>query len=64
MLDKPKVAVYCRVASANDFAITKQEETLCNYASDNGLPVVMVYSDNGANGLSFDRPAFQEMMAL
>lgn len=59
----PKTAIYCRVASANDFAIKTQQETLSNYASEKGLSVGTVYSDNGASGLSFDRPAFQEMMA-
>ena len=62
MSDKPKVAVYCRVASANDFAIKAQEKMLLNYAAGHGLSVGMVYSDNGASGLSFERPAFQQMM--
>ena len=76
MLDKPKVAVYCRlanditpktaiycrVASADDVAIKNQEEMLCHYAAEKRLSVGMVYSDNGASGLSFERPAFQEMM--
>jgi len=58
-----KTAIYCRVASANDFAIKAQKKSLCNYASDKRLSVGMVYSDNGASGLSFERPAFQEMMS-
>ena len=63
MSDKPKTAIYCRVASADDFAIKAQEETLRNYAVEQMLTVGGVYSDNGANGLSFDRPAFQAMMS-
>jgi len=77
MLDKPKAvvycrvgnvetsktAIYCRVASADDFAIKAQNESLRNYAKEKRLSVGMVYSDNGASGLSFERPAFQEMMS-
>jgi len=63
MSDKPKTAIYCRVASADDFAIKAQEETLRNYAVEQMLTVGGVYSDNGENGLSFDRPAFQVMMS-
>jgi len=61
--ETPKAVIYCRVASADDFAIKAQEETLRNYAAEQLLAVGEVYSDNGANGLSFDRPAFQEMMS-
>ena len=61
--NKPTVAVYCRSASANDLAIKAQEETLRNYAAKNMLTIGEVYSDNGANGLTLDRPAFQRMMA-
>ena len=59
----PKTAIYCRVASADDSAIKTQRETLCNYALEKRLSVGMVYSDNGASGLSLERPAFQEMMS-
>ena len=61
--ETPGTAIYCRVASADDLAIKTQEETLRNYAAEKRLSVGMVYSDNGASGPSFDRPAFQGMMS-
>jgi len=61
--ETPKTAIYCRVASADDLAIKTQEETLRNYADEKRLSVGAVYSDNGASGLSFERSAFQKMMS-
>lgn len=60
---KYRAAVYCRVASADDFAIKAQENLLRNYAVEEMLAVGEVYSDNGASGLALDRPAFQKMMS-
>jgi len=61
--EKPKAAIYCRVASADEFSIKKQEETLRNYAVRQQIDVGCTFSDNGKNGLTLDRPAFNEMMS-
>jgi DNA invertase Pin-like site-specific DNA recombinase len=62
--ETPKAAIYCRIASAADeFAIKAQEKMLRDYAAEKMLAVGEVYSDNGASGLSLNRPAFQEMMS-
>ncbi len=62
-VETPKAAIYCRVASADDFAIRSQEETLRSFAAGQMLAVGGVYSDNGANGLTLDRPALREMIS-
>jgi DNA invertase Pin-like site-specific DNA recombinase len=62
-MNNTKAAIYCRVASADEFAIKSQEEMLLNYAMEHQLDVGDVYSDNGASGVTLDRPAFQKMMS-
>ena len=65
MSDTLKCAIYCRVASVNEFnidAIKMQEEMLRNYATKVMFSIVGIYSDNGASGQSFDRTEFQKMM--
>jgi DNA invertase Pin-like site-specific DNA recombinase len=62
MQTKPKAALYCRVASANDAAIRTQEEVLNDYAISDDLETAVTFSDNGASGLTLDRPAFNRMM--
>lgn len=62
MQTKPKTALYCRTASANDAAIRTQEEMLNEYAGSNGFEAVAAFSDNGASGLTLNRPAFDRMM--
>lgn len=58
-----KTAIYFRVASADDFAIKAQEDMLRSYATEKMFAVGEVYTDNGASGVTFDRPAFQKMMS-
>jgi DNA invertase Pin-like site-specific DNA recombinase len=58
----PQAAIYCRVASADDFAVKMQEKILRSYATEQMIDVREVFSDNGASGVTFDRPAFQRMM--
>jgi DNA invertase Pin-like site-specific DNA recombinase len=57
-----KVAIYCRVACADQLAIESQEHSLRVYAEEHGFYDVVVYIDNGASGIRFDRPAFIQMM--
>ena len=62
MADKTKAAVYCRSALADESKIKAQEEMLCDYAKKQQLDISGIYSDNGASGATFRRPAFNEMM--
>jgi DNA invertase Pin-like site-specific DNA recombinase len=57
MLDKLKVALYCRVASTDDDAIACQKNMLQAYAKEHGYSNITVYADNGVSGLDFNRPA-------
>jgi DNA invertase Pin-like site-specific DNA recombinase len=61
--EKTKAAIYCRAASADDFTIKGQEKILRNYAAGQMIDVGGIYSDNGASGLTLNRPAFQKMMS-
>ena len=63
---KPKVAVYCRVASADQVdahAIESQRESLNVFAKKQGFQVAAEYLDNGYSGNSLDRPGFSQMEA-
>ena len=62
MRTKPEAALYYRTASADDTAIRAQGEALKDYVAANGYAVTEVFSDNGASGLTLDRPAFNKMM--
>jgi DNA invertase Pin-like site-specific DNA recombinase len=61
--EKPKAAIYCRVASADEVTIKTQEEILHNYAVRQMFSVCGVYSDNGVSGVTLERPAFVKMMS-
>ena len=56
-----KAAVYCRVAQKDDAAMELQKERVLRYAAKLGYVNPIVYADNGASGLTFDRPAFSAM---
>ena len=56
-------AVYCRVASKNDFAIERQRYSLNRFAESKGYNDRTEYLDNGVNGLTLDRPAFKMLNA-
>lgn len=45
-----KVAVYCRVACADQLAMDKQMETVMTYAKEQGYHVVRCITDNGVSG--------------
>jgi DNA invertase Pin-like site-specific DNA recombinase len=62
MRNRPRTAIYCRVASADSAGIRAQEEALKDYAAANGFAVAGTFSDSGASGLTLDRPAFNRMM--
>ena len=57
-MDKKLTAIYCRVASANEYAIEVQRDYLYRYAEEHGFGNIRVYADNGYTGLSFKRLAF------
>ena len=58
-----RVAVYCRTAHEDDFAIGRQAEIVRNYAKKHGYDTLSLalYADNGASGLVLDRPAFNRL---
>jgi len=58
-----KAAVYCRVAQKDDAAMELQKERVLRYAAELGYVSPIIYADNGASGLTFDRPAFSAMNA-
>ena len=60
---KYKVALYCRVASADQLSLDTQCNRLSSYAIGQGFEsdTLQVYADNGFSGLNFDRPAFSQM---
>ena len=62
-VDNLKTAIYCRVANEDDSAIATQEDRLRIYAQENGYGNVTIYSDNGASGLDFNRPALSKLEA-
>ena len=58
-----RAAVYCRLAQADDEAMALQKERILRYAAELGYTNPIVYADNGASGLTLDRPAFSAMNA-
>ena len=58
MPDKKRAAIYCRVAHKDDFAIDSQEQYLREFAKTKDFEIVTVYTDNGANGITFDREGY------
>lgn len=56
-------AIYCRVASADEYAIEAQKEHLCRYAGEHGYGIVEVYADNGYSRLNLDRPGLAALEA-
>lgn len=55
-------ALYYRVASKDpNLYLDNQMHRLHSYAAENGIDAYTVYADVGFSGLTFDRPAFQQM---
>lgn len=59
----PRVALYCRVAHESPLEIDLQKELLTQYAHSLGHNDLAYYMDNGASGLTLDRPGFCQMDA-
>ena len=58
-----KAAVYCRVAQMDDEAMELQKARVLRYAAELGHKNPVIYADNGASGLDYNRPAFSAMNA-
>ena len=68
MKTKYKAALYCRLSRDDgnvqeSSSIQTQKEMLSRYARENGISETQFFIDDGFSGVSFDRPAFQEMIA-
>lgn len=65
--NKPKCAIYCRVANKNqsepEFSIEQQKKLLLDYAHKMGYTETTTYLDNGFSGLTLDRPAMKQLNA-
>ena len=60
-IEKKKVAVYCRTARADVDALKHQMRTAIQFAVDSGYSECRIYHDNGGNGVTIDRPAFNRL---
>lgn len=58
-----RVAVYCRVASADQLSMDTQKDHLRRYAAKIGFNCPNFYMDNGYSGLNYNRPAFSRLEA-
>lgn len=65
--NKPKCALYCRVARDDENtpgeAIERQRQVILAYAQEMGYTETADYLDNGYSGLNADRPAFAKLNA-
>src|SRR5215831_5851852 len=62
-----RVAIYVRVSSERqekEHTIGSQLEALRNYAAQNGMEIVEVFTDEGYSGTRLDRPALDRMRDL
>jgi site-specific DNA recombinase len=57
-----KAAIYVRSARADDKEIVHQINTMLRMIDRNDENLVGVYADNGASGLTLERPEFQRML--
>ena len=62
-------ALYCRLSQEDENkgdsdSIVNQKSILSRYAEDNGFKNVRIFVDDGYSGVSFNRPAFQEILEL
>jgi DNA invertase Pin-like site-specific DNA recombinase len=56
-----RVALYIRVANADQLSADFQTDKLHLYAREQGITDVELYVDNGYSGRSFKRPALNQM---
>jgi len=59
--NKRTVALYCRVAREDGYAIETQQKTLIQFAVGKGYINPVCYADNGVSGTTLHRPAFAEL---
>ena len=62
-------ALYCRLSQEDELkgdsnSIQNQRGILEKYAKDNGFENTKAFIDDGFSGVNFERPGFQEMMAM
>ena len=62
-------ALYCRLSQEDENkgdsdSIINQKSILTKYAKDNGFENIQTFVDDGYSGVSFNRPAFQELLEL
>ena len=62
-------ALYCRLSqedenSGDSDSIVNQKAILTKYAEENGFKNIRIFVDDGYSGVTFNRPAFQELMSL
>ncbi len=67
--DNKITALYCRLSqedenSGDSDSIVNQKAILTKYAEENGFKNIQVFVDDGYSGVSFNRPAFQELLSL
>lgn len=67
--DKKITALYCRLSqedenSGDSDSIVNQKAILTKYAEENCFKNIRVFVDDGYSGVTFNRPAFQEMLSL
>ena len=57
-----RAVAYLRTAQSDDGAIAGQREMVKRYAGRYGISDVHCYTDNGASGISAERPALMELL--
>jgi len=58
---KKKVAIYCRVARKDKISLKRQVQQIARFARGRGYSGGYIYRDNGVNGTTVDRPAFNRL---
>ena len=63
VIEHRKVALYCRVAREDETVIENQKQALIPLAKERGFDLgdINLYTDNGVNGLGFERGGFKQM---
>jgi len=56
------LAIYCRVACADEKTMKRQEQALLDYAEKNAYNDVHCYRDNGASGLLLERQGMKRLV--
>jgi DNA invertase Pin-like site-specific DNA recombinase len=61
-MNKPKTALYCRLAVEDNNRLAEQERNLFCYAEDNGYANCICYRDNGQSGVQRNRPELKRLL--